>query len=335
MPSGRESTRSPRTLARTSSATAGAQLSSAAAQGGIDIQELLDKLAADQEAKFHEVATAAATAAAKAIAGECKKDIYKILAPIEQANSVRFSALEVEQADIKRRIDRIEAGQTASSSQLDAINETLIRARQETPLSESIDMEDFSRPANPCIIRLRAAADITINQFKAVFSETMSNLRLVDGTDFRYEASPLGRVATIAFAGSADLAKLRAQKFYTTLKDQRGVWIQHQTTTSTGETIRVFADIDKNRRTLKAEMLLRRLTKFLAGENLGGKFTSRKTDLQVCRDWVPLVRLGNITHDDYVLQWNLPLAQQLGIDRDNVATRFEAIAKPGGDVSWG
>ena len=255
-----------------------------------------------------------------------------LIAIIDQPS---FEAAVEDRAEIKRRLDKIEAGQTASSTQLDAINETLIRARQETPLSETIDMEEFARPVNPGIIRLRASADIAINQFKAVFSETMSNLKLVDGSDFKYEASPLGRVATIAFAGSSDLAKLRTQKFYATLRDQRGSWVQHQATSSTGEAVRIFADIDKNRRTLRAEMLLRRLTKFLAGENLGGKFTSRKADLQVCRDWAPLVRLSSITPDDYALQWNLPLAQQLGIDRDDVAARFVAIAKPGGDVSWG
>ena len=330
----REATRSPPGRAATQSSPSAAA-AGAAAFGPIDVKALLDQLAHEQEDKIKEAAQQAAQQAAQAVASECRRDIYKILGPIEQANSARFCALEIEQAEIKKRIGALEAAQSSSHSQLEQINHDLIRAKQDTPITQALDYEDFNRSVNPRVIRLRAAADLTIAQFKQVFAETMSNLGLTDDVDYKYDGLPLSRSASIEFTGADLVARLRTRKFFGTLKDHRGVWRQLQATSSTGEPTRVYADIDKNRCTLKTEMAIRRLSKFLSGEGLPGKIAGRKADGQILHDGVPLVRVTNVTVDELTLQWNLLLSHQLGINRTDVEARFAAILKPGGEISWG
>lgn len=139
----------------------------------------------------------------------------------------------------------------------------------------------------------------------------------------------------MVFKGSSDLCRLRVRKFVSLLEDSAGRWRRFEVESATGERAPTYADVDKNRATVRGETLSRRLARFLADRELGGTFRARKQDFSVSRDWIPFAKIVDLTPDSFAIRWNLDAVGATTLDRDACARDFIASVDPQTQVSWG
>lgn len=145
----------------------------------------------------------------------------------------------------------------------------------------------------------------------------------------------MGRAGTLRFTDAAPIAILRVRKFASLLKDPGGRWRSFVVLTPTGERHNVYADVDKNRATIRGETLARRLSRFLQDKGIGGAFRNRMQDCCVSNDWIPFARIMDLTTDGFRIQWNLEAVRDLQLDKDALTRGFVDLSDPQAQVSWG
>lgn len=119
------------------------------------------------------------------------------------------------------------------------------------------------------------------------------------------------------------------------LKEPSGRWRRSEVETPAKERLPVYADIDKNRATIKGETMARRLAKLLASKGISGEFRARKHDFSVSKDWAPFARVVDVTPAHFGIQWNIAALRDLDLDKAALASDVMASVVPQSQVSWG
>ena len=64
--------------------------------------------------------------------------------------------------------------------------------------------------------------------------------------------------------------------------------------------------------------------------------STSRTDAVVSVGWVPLAKVAEVQTDSFRVEWNLTLANELGVGRAAVVARLEPeLADPATKVQWG
>ena len=286
------------------SPTSGGASTSAHSVMDADVAQQIFKQLSDQQNALFASFQQQQTAQLSTLSQSLQTSFSQTIAEIQGSNQRSFHRVDNELKDLADRVAQLEAGRDHDSKKIDTFANTLQIATTTVPIAEAIDHDDFNRAPDLAVIRLRATEEIPKRSFLPAVEDILQAMSLTV-QDYKLEGPAAGKNASIRFNGDDALAKLRAKKFIALLKNPDGSWKQFFGNNTEGEEVQIWCDFDKNRCTLKSEMLGRRLAKMLRERFQESTFSLRRNEHTVFLKWLPIVKVTDVTPDDHLLKWNL------------------------------
>ncbi len=120
---------------------------------------------------------------------------------------------------------------------------------------------DFDRSIDPSVVRIRSVEPIRSVAALAALQEMLTSMSLAD-SDYTMEGKELSRAFTLRFHGATGLATNRVRKLLG-MQRENGTWKELECSTTNNGKSRLYLDVDKNRKTLRGELISRKLAAIL------------------------------------------------------------------------
>jgi len=246
----------------------------------------------------------------------------------------RFGAVEGEIRELKTRLEKIEGWQPNAERAVAEVRHAVALAESSTNVQEILDADDFERDCDLAIVKAKVVDAVSSTAARDAVRDVLETMGLKED-DVKIIGRDLDKSFTLRFAGSAATAARRARKFMS-LQREGGEWKQLVAKTPDGAETKMYVDVDKNRKQIMTEMMGRRLHKVLKEKYPARDFFNRKKLGTVTVDWTPLARVVITSPEVHKIEWNLKLADELGIDKTGVSERLEAsLATQENGITWG
>lgn len=246
----------------------------------------------------------------------------------------RFGAVEGEIRELKTRLEKIEGWQPNAERAVAEVRHAVALAESTSNVQEILDADDFERDCDLTIVKARVVDAVTPSAARDAVRDILETMNLKEN-EVKIDGRDLDKSFTLRFAGCPATAARRARKFMT-LQKEGGVWKQLVARTPDGAETKMYVDVDKNRKQIMLEMMGRRLHKVLKEKYPARDFFNRKKFGTVTVDWTPLARVIVTSPEGHKIEWNLKMADELGIDKVGVSEKFEAsVSTQENGITWG
>jgi hypothetical protein len=247
--------------------------------------------------------------------------------------SRRFAANEA-------RIMVLEEANRKQQSAIDELHERVARVERDLGGLESASPEEqvdnlvFDRPLDLAVLRLNTNIDVALEEVRRV-AATLCAEASIDAKHVEFVGDASGRNFSLKFLGEPTLGARRAHKVQQLLRPTaRGApWRVLEVPVPDGSSTTLYVSGDKNGKMVQCERHLKALAKILKTKY---KFECmlNKKDGTLSHQLRPLAKVNAIKKGTSTVQWNLEVAGELGINRDEVARDFEAAAASHGFTNW-
>jgi len=135
---------------------------------------------------------------------------------------------------------------------------------------------------------------------------------------------------------STESAARAVKQILESQKKSKTEWKKHDVKDASGDRVPAYLNPDKNSKTIKGEIALRRVFNTLKKlhPELGTLLKQSKLNMQCSIDWVPLVRVKVESPSEISLVWNDPVATRNKIKQAEVETDVGADLGAGANIQW-
>ena len=257
---------------------------------------------------------------------------------LDQKTETRFSIIEKDLNDLHRSFEKLQHVQGEQRQALQEAERVLAIAETAPPTRANIDLTDFERQVDVCILRVNTAGPVTTVEVNRVLRPWLLEADC-DESKAEITSPDVGQRFVIRFKGPPGIAERFLRKAHQLLRDQRGVWRTFEPNIAAGGgSTRAYVDFDKNGCQQKRERDGKRLRQSLQQLYADKNIRFNRNDGLFSYLGAPLARMDPQNDDQPSrIQWNLPAVVNAQIDRDAILADYRARAPAratAANVTW-
>ena len=193
----------------------------------------------------------------------------------------------------------------------------------------------FDRPIDPTILKISCGTMVNRTDAAKLFT-TIAEESGITAPNFDAEGPALSSTVVIRMAGEAATAARYVRQILESQKKSKTEWKKYNIRDASGGLVPCYINPDKNNRTIKGEIALRRVHGSLKRlhPELGERHKQSKLSLQASIDWAPLVKIVVQSQTVVSLVWNPSVATKYKIKQSEVEAEFNADLGAGANVAW-
>ena len=261
-----------------------------------------------------------------------KQSSHSLIQRYDEMQSAKMAEMAAHVATLKSDIARVDKSTVDLWSAVHALQGTVaaVDVPQEHDATAELEREEFTRPPDRGILRIGTPEEVPKSCIQAGILDWLSEAGIKE-SDWQLRGPTCGKQFKLVFNGLNGLCARRAKKANLFLKDEDGAWKTIHVQTPTGNSVRLYIDMDKNRQQLAVERLGKKVANALMAAYPTKKFYLRKAagliflpgNKGICKLEVP-------TRDDPQIMWNPSLISSEEIDKQAI---LDAVAKDDGGIA--
>ena len=270
------------------------------ADGGSLSASFVRKLLAEHSSRMAAQLDSGLLAARNQMQSALDQNLSSTLSQLDLSYQRRFSGIERVVDLQEQRIECLRAELKEQRERTEKLEEAIYKpfTKLETELAD----DDFVRAVNGCLLRARTLSNVAIESIKKSLEPTLAAMSLPPGEVFVGGGTP-GRSFEISFSGSELVQQARCKKSLSLQRLPDRTFRKVEAVDSAGAVTAVFVEPDKNRQTIKSELLSRKARRIL--ETITGQtFSVRKSDFTVFQGPLPVLRIRDVTSASHRVEWN-------------------------------
>ena len=261
-----------------------------------------------------------------------------LLRGYDQQVQARFGEIERDMGRISSSQDNQVAENAALWASIATLQAGLAVAETLVPPVVAPTYEpDFDRQVDNTIVKINIALDVA----RALVQEALLDaLTAAAGDGWKLEGPDCGQRFVIQFSGAGGLAAKRAAKFLQCMRLADGSFTRHFVAAAGGQNAEVFTAPDKSPKTVRIEILSKRLKKIIDKLHpaLASKTRCNRKDGTISVDWVSVARVVVASKDaPPKVVWNLAACAVHSIEPEAVRISFEEFsssATSSAPITW-
>ena len=308
-------------------------------------QELLEQFRLDMAEDFKEQV--------ESVYKRIVSKVERLFSRFDQQIKSKFNVVDTELHDLRSCYRRLEEMHTSVLKDVQVLKERLAVAESgdSAEVFRRPQLEKFDRGTLPNILVISCQflvhADAIIEGVRAWLEEwgsdspsTFQKYELDVHYRIRHRPGSLGKRFILEFIGPGDVGAKRCTAAYSRLRNS-GQWRDLFCQDPSGNSHKLFVNIDKSPKTVATERLGKHMFKVLEDEMGRLKVTKELHLLRwqgICTvDWVSLAKVVPAADRSFAIYWNMEQVESLGVDRNRVAARMAEVARNFGvtdNVQW-
>ena len=260
------------------------------------------------------------------------QNLSTTLSKLDVSYQRRFVGLERAVSEHDLRFERLHAELMEQQARICKLEEAIYKPF--TKLEAELVDDDFNRPVDSLLLRGRTLSNVSIEAFQRSLEATIVAMA-IPAEEVVVKGSSPGKSFEVTFHGSAVVQAARCKKFLALQKLPDRTYRKLVATDSAGAETPVFVETDKNRCTIKGELLTRKARKLLEAA-AGRQLSVRKSDNAVFQGPEPVVRIRDVTPAAFRVEWNRDWREaNPAVQADCLRELDELFADRAARASWG
>ena len=258
------------------------------------------------------------------------------LGKLDQSYQRRFAHIEKDTQAIGSQIADIHAAAAVQAARTAKLEEAIFRAPTPRPMGAILADDDFTRDIDECVVRIRTATQVSCEEIKHALASSLADMGIA-AEELKISSSTFGKNFEVTFAGSDIVQAARCRKLFSVQRLPDKTYRRLEATDTSNNQISIYIEPDKNKQTIKSEVITRKIKKALETAT-GDKYTVRKADHTVFCGPLPVARVRNVSTTDFKVDWNREWTEQntRPVDTGSIVSNLEAFfADSAGRASWG
>ena len=302
-----------------------------------DLGSLFAELELRSSAKLDRMSEgiAAITGTCNEMVGGLRGDFCGLVQKLDDKYLHRISEVERFCQDIDERLRALETSVKKEHVALSSLHRVVAVAENATPIQEEINLADFNRIALTNVVRVRTNEPVNFTVVEVLVKLLMAEAS-IEADQYKLSGIKLGRFFDINLTGEERLAARRTAKVLQLIRfDEKWRGLEVALPDSPRKSP-IYFDQDKNRATIRREILSKRLATIIKELKPSEDIKSKRAEGVVEINRCPIAKMVLSDPVEFRIVWNLNKVAELNIEKAAVRAKLELGApSSSAAVSWG